>query len=224
MASFESGSPHALARRRVLMPMLAAALLACTGRAAAAASAQAFAAAAAEFQKAGSGNEAAVADAVEQFARLSQADPGDPVLRAYLGAATAMRARTTMWPWKKIGYAEDGLAQIDKALALLAPVHDAPLYRGVPATLEARFTAASTFLALPSMFNRGERGAKLLDDVATSPLLDGAPPAFRGAVWLRAGQEAAKGGRTAAARRWLGKAAESGAPQAAEAAAHLKAL
>ena len=224
MASFKFRSPQAPVRRQLLTPMLAAALLVCMGPAAAAADPRSFAAAVAEFQQANGGNEAALAHAVEQFARLSQADPGDPVLRAYLGAATAMRARTTMWPWKKIGYAEDGLAQIDKALALLAPTHDAPLYRGVPATLEARFTAASTFLALPSMFNRSERGSKLLDEVAASPLLDGTPLPFRGAVWLRAGQEAAKGGRMAAARRWLAKAVESGAPQAAEAAAHLKTL
>jgi hypothetical protein len=212
------------ARRGVLALLLTAALLAAEGPAVAAADAPAFAAAMAEFQKANGGDEAAIGAAAEQLARLSQADPSDPVLRAYLGAATAMRARTTLLPWKKIGHAEDGLAQIDKALALLTPAHDAPLHRGVPATLEARFTAATTFLALPSMFNRGERGAKLLDEVATSPLLDGAPLPFRGAVWLRAGTEAAKAGRAAEARRWLGRAAESGAPQAADAAAKLKEL
>ncbi|MCW5635591.1 MAG: hypothetical protein KIT17_19795 [Rubrivivax sp.] len=215
---------HATAARRGALLLAAALLLAPALPAAAAADAQAFAAAMAEFQRANGGHEAAIEPAAEALARLSQADPADPVLRAYLGAATAMRARTTMLPWKKMSHAEDGLAHIDKALALLTPAHDAPLYRGVPATLEARFTAATTFLALPAMFNRGERGTKLLDEVVTSPLLEASPLPFKGAVWLRAGLEAAKAGRTADARRWLARAAESGAPQAADAAAKLKEL
>jgi hypothetical protein len=120
--------------------------------------------------------------------------------------------------------AEDGLALLDKALAQLTPAHDAPLYRGVPASLEARFTAAGTFLALPGMFNRHERGLKLLQEVARSPLLDGAPLPFKGAVWLRAGQEALKADDKAAARDWFGRLATSGAPQAADAQARLKDL
>lgn len=190
-----------------------------------AADSAAYAAALNEFLRgAADGGETAVETAAEQFGKLSQAEPNDPVLRAYAGAAVTMRARTTMLPWKKMGYAEDGLAQIDKALALLTPAHDAPGYRGVPASLETRFTAAGTFLALPSMFNRAARGAKLLDEVAKSPLLDGAPLPFKAAVWLRAGQEAAKLQNAAEARQWLEKVVASGAPQAAAAQAKLKEL
>ena len=185
----------------------------------------AYVAALTEFLRgAGEGGDAAIETAAEQFGKLSQAGPNDPVLRAYAGASTSMRARTTMLPWKKMGYAEDGLAQIDKALALLTPAHDAPGYRGVPASLETRFTAAGTFLALPSMFNRGARGAKLLEEVAKSPLLDASPLPFKAAVWLRAGQEAAKAQNAAEARQWLEKVVASGAPQAAAAQARLKEL
>jgi hypothetical protein len=204
--------------------LLGATLLAPIGASQAAETAV-YAAALNEFLRgAGEGGDAAIEAAAEQFGKLSQAEPNDPVLRAYAGASTSMRARTTMLPWKKMGYAEDGLAQIDKALALLTPAHDAPGYRGVPASLETRFTAAGTFLALPSMFNRNARGAKLLDEVAKSPLLDGAPLPFKAAVWLRAGQEAAKAQNAAEARQWLEKVVASGAPQAAAAQAKLKEL
>lgn len=134
----------------------------------------------------------AIEAAAAEFQALSDAAPTDPVLRAYYGAATAMRASTTLLPWRKMGYAEDGLAQIDKALAQLTPAHDAPLHRQVPAVLETRFVAASTFLALPSMFHRGPRGEQLLADVRQSPLLAAAPPPFRNAVAALVAKQAKK--------------------------------
>ena len=177
-----------------------------------------------QFQRAAAGDEAAIDSAAREFGAFSAADPHDPVLMAYAGAATSMRARTTMLPWKKMSYAEEGLAQIDKALALLTPAHDAPLHRGTPANLDARFVAATTFLALPGMFNRHARGEKLLDQVLTSPLFATSPLPFRGAVWLRAGLEATNDKRVDDARRWLGEVIKSGAPQASAAQARLKDL
>ncbi|WP_088281976.1 hypothetical protein [Ideonella sp. A 288] len=188
---------------------------------AAAVSPQAYADATAQFQRATEGQTSAIDGAAAQWRALSDAEPTDPVLRAYAGAATSMRALTTLLPWRKISHAEDGLALLDKALAQLTPAHDAPAHRGVPATLEVRFTAASTFLSLPSMFNRGARGARLLDEVVRSPLLEAAPMAFRAQVWLRAGLEAAKDKRTDEARLWLQKAGTSGTPVAAQAQARL---
>lgn len=213
-----------LARRAATLALAAAALLAPLAPALAAGNDAAVAAALAEFQRALGGQQSAAEPASEQFLKLSQAEPTNPVLRAYAGAATAMRASSTLLPWKKMNYAEDGLALVDKALAQLTPAHDAPLYRHVPASLEVRFTAAGTYLAMPAMFNRHERGLKLLDEVANSPLMDAAPPPFKGIVWMRAGQEAAKAQRNAEARQWFQKVSTSGAPQAPAAQARLKDL
>ena len=213
-----------LGRRAALWALAAAALLAPLAPALATGNDAAVAAALAEFQRALGGQQSAIEPAATQLAQLSQAEPTNPVLRAYAGAAAAMRASTTLLPWKKLSHAEDGLALIDKALAQLTPAHDAPMYRHVPASLEVRFTAAGTFLALPPMFNRHERGLKLLDEVAKSPLMDAAPPPFQGIVWMRAGQEAAKAQRNAEARQWFQKVGASGAPQAAAAQARLKDL
>lgn len=170
------------------------------------------------------GDSGAIDRAADEFGALAQAEPADPVLQAYAGAAVAMKSTATLLPWRKMSYTEDGLAQIDKALALLQPVHDQPLHRGVPASLETRFTAASTFLGLPEMFHRHARGAQLLADVLQSPLFDKAPLPFQGAVWMRAGQQAAKEQHADEARRWFNEVLQRQAPQAEAARAKLKEL
>lgn len=147
-----------------------------------------FQSAYAQFSQAQAGDSAAVDRAAEAFAALLATEPGNPVLMAYTGAALSMRARTTMLPWKKMGYAEDGLAQIDKALALLTPAHNAVVQNNVPGALDVRFVAASTFLAVPGFMNRGARGAKLLEEVLTSPLFEKAPAGFQNVVRQRAAQ------------------------------------
>lgn len=184
----------------------------------------AYGAAMAAFDRALAGDEAAIAQAAAQFRALMAADPAQPVYRAQAGSATCMLATTTLLPWKKMGHVEDGLALLDKAVAQLTPAHDTQRVGGVPASLQVRFTAASTFGALPGMFNRGERGARLLDAVLKSPLLADAPLPFRASVWLRAADSAASAQRTDEARQWLQRVAGSGAPQAGQAQARLKAL
>jgi len=184
----------------------------------------AFQGAAQPFAAASAGDSAAIDKAAEAFETLLRAEPANPLLMAYAGAATAMRAGTTRLPWKKMGFAEDGLAQIDKALALLTPAHDAPLQRGTPGTLEVKFVAASTFLAVPDFMNRGARGRKLLDEVLASPLFATSPLPFRGQVWMRAATQAAKDQRPDDARRWLTEIVTQGAPQAEAAKSRLKEL
>ena len=189
-----------------------------------AASAQQFDSAFASFQQARSGSESAIGQSAEAFSALLKAEPANPVLLAYAGAATTMRANTTWLPWKKMTHAEDGLAQLDKALAMLTAAHSAPLQHDVPAVLEVQFVAANTFLAVPGFMNRGARGAKLLADVLANPLLGVAPAAFRGDVWLVAAELASKAQRPDEARRYLTAVITAAAPQAAVARAKLAAL
>jgi hypothetical protein len=178
----------------------------------------------AQFQQAVQGNDSAIERSADSFTALLKAEPGNPVLMAYAGAATAMKANTTWLPWKKMGHAEDGMALLDKALALLTPAHNAPLQHDVPAALEVRFIAASTFLAVPGFMNRGARGTKLLQEVLSSPLLATSPLGFRGDVWLKGADVAAKDKRTDEARRYLNQLIQANAPQAAAAQAQLSRL
>ena len=138
---------------------------------------KAWAHALAQFQKAAKGDDSAIDDALAALTSLSAAHPGHPALKAYLGATVAMQGRAAWLPWRKMRHAED-----DKALSLLTPVHQSMLQRGVPVALETKFVAANTFLKLPSMFMRHERGQALLSEVMNSPQLSATPPEFKAAV------------------------------------------
>ena len=175
-----------------------------------------------QFNNASMGDKSAVEPSADAFEALLKAEPANPVLMAYAGASLAMRASTTMAPWKKMGFAEDGLAQIDKALAMLTPAHDAAMQHGTPGSLEVKFVAASTFLRVPSFMNRGARGSKLLADVLGSPLFQQAPLPFQGAVWMQAAALATKEQRSDDATRYLNEVISRNAPQAEKARAMLK--
>jgi len=210
-------------RRRLFCHLLLGALLA--GDSLWAMPAPSSTAALAEFARARAGDEAAIADSVRSFSALLQAQPTHPVWLAYAGAATAMQATTTWLPWKKLAFAEEGLALLDKALALLrgqaSAVRSAP---DLPVDLEVRLVAASTFLAVPGFMNRTERGTHLLSELLASPAMPAAPLAFRGDVWLLAASQAQRQQRPDEARRYLQQTIAAGAPQAALARTRLSGL
>lgn len=176
------------------------------------------------FLRANSGDKSAVDEAVSKFDELVRAEPTNPVLLVHLGAATSMQARNTMLPWKKIGYAEDGMALEDKAVALLSAEHDKQVQNGVPVSLYVRYVTANTFLAVPRFFNRATAGEKLLGEVLASPLFEGAPLQFRGNVWVRAAKFASEEKRPEEARKYLDLVIKSGAPQSEAAKAQLAAM
>ncbi len=174
------------------------------------------------FARASAGDDSAVDAAAGAFAALRNADPANPVLTAYAGASVALRARTALSPLKKMSLAEDGLALVDRSLAMLTPAHDAPIERGTPGSLEVRLVAANTFLGVPPFMNRAARGKKLLHEVLASPLFANAPLPFQGSAWLRAAELARKEQRTDDARRYLNEIVSRNAPQADRARALLK--
>jgi hypothetical protein len=169
------------------------------------------------FSKAAEGDTSAIATAATAFEALRKPEASNPVLLAYSGAATSMRANTTWMPWKKMSFAEDGLAQLDRALGLLKASHDAPLQQGVPAVLDVKFVAASTFLAVPGFMNRHERGSRLLAEVLNHPLLASSPLPFRGAVWLAAARQAQANKQNADVNRYVELIVQQHAPQAEQA-------
>ncbi|MBK6616488.1 hypothetical protein [Ottowia sp.] len=200
-----------------------AGLVMCLGGAIGATDAQ-FNAANQVFQRANSGDKSAVDEAVSKFGDLVRAEPTNPVLLVHLGAATSMQARNTMLPWKKISYAEDGMALEDKAIALLTAEHDKQVQNGVPVSLFVRYVTANTFLAVPRFFNRAASGEKLLNEVLASPLFEASPLHFKGNVWVRAAKFATEEKRPDDARKYLDLVIKSGAPQADAAKAQLAAM
>lgn len=166
------------------------------------------------FHEAQAGDKSAVERAADMFEDLLKKDPGHPALIAYQGAATSIKGRTTMLPWKKIGFTEDGLALMDKALASLRPEHDTTLINKTPVSLQAKLTAAGTFCGVPAMFNRGPRCEKLLGELKSSPLLAQATPNFQGSLLLLTAKRAVKDSKPEEARKALSEIVDRGLPQA----------
>lgn len=174
-----------------------------------------------QFTQAGKGNEEAAATA---FADLLKQDPASPLIMAYAGASTARLAVTTVFPWKKMSYAEDGMAILDKALQLAVTNENAQAHGSTPVILEAKYVAASTFLAVPAFMNRGPRGVKLLNEVLEHKQFDKAEPGFRGSVLMRAASLASEQKRPEDAKRYLNEVVKQNAPQAEAAKAMLKGI
>lgn len=177
-----------------------------------------------QFELVNNGDNSKLEKVADGFAALLKSEPTNPVLMAYAGTTTAMKSNTTMLPWKKMSYAEDGMAMLDKAIAMLTPEHDKPIQHATPGSLEVKLLAAKTFLSVPGFMNKGPRGAKLASDLIASPLLATAPVGFQGVVWLTAGEVAASEKRTEEARKHFNKVIELKAPQADAARAHLAKL
>jgi len=170
------------------------------------------------------GDETLVPAAVEAFKKLNKQDPSNAVVLVNLGAVTSMMARTTVLPWRKISYAEDGMALQDKALAMLSPSTEKVVFDGVETGLRVRFIAANTFVAVPRFFNRGAQGSRLMAEVQASPSFDAAPLAFKGAVWLRAAKLAAEQKKPEDAKALATRVVDANAPQADAAKSLLQTL
>lgn len=123
-------------------------------------------------------------DAAIAALRGLPADPQrQPLAAACLGSALALQGKAAWMPWNKMKFTEQGLDQLDAALALLKPEHGAVLVRGVPVALQTRLVVAATFAAVPDgLFHRRADGRKLLAALRADPLLAGAPAAFRAEV------------------------------------------
>jgi hypothetical protein len=160
--------------------------------------------------------------AAESFAAMLKKEPTNPLLMAYSGSATSSLATTTSLPWKKMSYAEEGLAMLDKALQLVAASDGSEMHGTTPVLLEVKFAALNTFLAVPGFMNRGPRGEKLLSEVLAHKQFEQAPLGFRGAVWMRAARLALSQKRSDDAKRFLNEVIQNSAPQADAAKALLK--
>lgn len=156
-----------------------------------------------QFLAAARGDTAARDAAIEAFAKLAENQPDHPVYLAYHGAALTLKGRDATKPWEKMQFAEQGADRIEKALARLAPQHDAPIAEGGPESIETRAVAANSLLALPAMMHRGGPGKRALQAALDSPLLDGAPAATRASVFGAAARLAGKENRAADEAQWL---------------------
>jgi hypothetical protein len=168
-------------RRLILLILLMLPVAGFTSHASAQAPAEAaFATAQSQFNQARRGEVDQLDAAIATF----RAGPGNPALQplysVYLGSAITLKGKAAWLPWNKMKLSEQGLDQIDQALAALRPEHDRLLVQSVPLSLVTRLVAAATFVALPDgIFHRRGAGRSLVAEMRRSPLLLAAPAPFR---------------------------------------------
>lgn len=121
----------------------------------------------------------AVSPALEAIEPAVNKEPTQPLLAAMQAALTAMKSRDVFLPWSKLKLAEEGCADMDRALGLIQAQHEKDMLGGVPIAMHARLIAASTFSQVPGFMNRGDEARRLIKGVANSPALASAAPAFR---------------------------------------------
>jgi tetratricopeptide (TPR) repeat protein len=154
------------------------------------------------------GDTSATERAFDQFARLTEANPQQPLYRAYYGSMYTIKARDAWFPFTKLRNVDAGTDLIGKALAALTPEHDKESIGGVAVSLETRLVAASTFASIPKAFGRYQQAKDVLADLLASPVFGSSPPAFQAAVYVQAAKIALKDEAAEPARANLQKAVE----------------
>ncbi|MFZ6710149.1 hypothetical protein [Undibacterium sp. TC9W] len=154
--------------------------------------------------------------AANTFSNLLKQEPGNPLLMSYAGAATAKSSLDKFAKGEKTTALEDGTAMVEQALQL---ADNSPAMHGsVPVALEVRFVAASTYLAVPKIMNRHDKGEQLLKDVIDAQQFAQTDVNFRGAVWMRAATLAVEKNRADEAKKYLNEIVKNNAQQAQKAA------
>jgi len=107
------------------------------------------------------GDRQAVRKALKNFRTLNSRYPENPVFLAYLGASMTLQGRDAQNNLDKQRLTEAGLKKIDRALELLSNGNNVPPSR----RLDTLLVAASSYIYIPSFFNRYERGKNLLEEI-----------------------------------------------------------
>jgi hypothetical protein len=119
---------------------------------------------------------------IRTLERLQQAleqEPDHPVLLAYLGSSQAIRGGFAWLPWKKLGYVNDGIAHMQRALRQAEKSNTGKYPAMVSPLDEVRLILATTYLELPSMFETETEGRQLLDQLLASAANSQWPDDFR---------------------------------------------
>ncbi len=135
----------------------------------------------------------------ERLQQLLQQEPDNPVLLAYYGSSETLLGKYAWMPWNKLGYANDGIAHIERALRL-ADETKAPSLR------EVKLVAASTYVAMLDMFNTLDSGKKLLNELLRVRQQSNWPDSFLLPLYRAAAQAAARDGDEEEKAKWQARA------------------
>lgn len=138
------------------------------------------------FNQAEQGNSALVDSVHDELVVLIEQQGATPLTLVYLGCTQTLQGREAFMPWNKMKFTESGLATIQKGLDLMAsqpiPVQEQQRLQGLPEYLLATAMAATTYSALPDMFNHFERGYELYLALINDPSFQQQP--FSATAWV----------------------------------------
>ncbi|WP_444932679.1 hypothetical protein [Microbulbifer sp. JTAC008] len=163
------------------------------------------------YQKAAAQGGAAIEESYEAFKTLQKDNPSDPIVLFYLGASETLMAKESWLPWRKVSYAENGIARMDKALTIIEEM-DNPgrSSQGMPQDLLLKGIAATTFTKVPKLFNSFDRGFELYHELMGDPRIGYMPPDATRWIYCGALQAAELEGDKALVNLWGAKAESHG--------------
>ncbi|WP_445358717.1 hypothetical protein [Microbulbifer sp. ANSA005] len=163
------------------------------------------------YQKAAAQGGAAIEESYEAFKALQKDNPSDPIALFYLGASETLMAKESWLPWRKVSYAENGIARMDKALTIIEEM-DNPgrSSQGMPQDLLLKGIAATTFTKVPKFFNSFDRGFELYHELMGDPRMGYMPPDATHWIYCGALQAAELEGDKELVNLWGAKAESHG--------------
>ncbi|WHI47969.1 hypothetical protein [Microbulbifer sp. VAAF005] len=163
------------------------------------------------YQKATKAGGTAVMASYKAFKLAQKEDPSDPIALFYLGASETLMAKESWLPWRKVSYAENGIARMDKALTIIEEM-DNPgrSSQGMPQDLLLKGIAATTFTKVPKFFNSFDRGFELYHELMGDPRIGYMPTDATRWIYCGALQAAELEGSKELVNLWGAKAESHG--------------
>ncbi|WP_299586010.1 hypothetical protein [uncultured Microbulbifer sp.] len=154
----------------------------------------------------------AIEASYEAFKVAQQKNPTDPAALFYLGASETLMAKESWLPWRKVGYAENGIARMDKALRMLEELENpGRSAKGMPRDLLFKGIAATTFTKVPAFFNAFDRGFELYGELMGDPRLSHMPVQAVSWIYCGALEAADLGEKSELKSEWQAEAKTRGA-------------
>ncbi len=125
-------------------------------------------------------NNQAIHDRLQQM-MIHESD--NPLLLVYYGSTETLLGKYAWMPWNKLGYVNDGIAYIERALRLANEAEVSTFH-------EIKLVAASTYVALPEMFNTFDSGKKLVNELLKVRKQNRWPDSFLYSLYSAAAQVA----------------------------------
>ncbi len=138
-------------------------------------------------------------DIYGRLQQLLQQEPDNPLLLVYYGSTETIMGKYAWMPWSKLGYVNDGIAHIDRALRLAGQQNDTSLN-------EVQLVAASTYIALPDRFNTFDSGKTLLAQLLALEAASKWSGDFRHSLYVAAAKVAEHDGDREAQTQWQTRA------------------